>query len=43
MPFEGTNTSDNGDLALELTRAWSRCKVRLNFGKAHHGVLAMLL
>jgi hypothetical protein len=41
--FEGTHTSDDCDLALELTRTWSRCKVRLNPGEAHRGVLVMLL
>ena len=41
--YEGTNTSDNGDLTLELARAWSRFKVRLNPGEARRGVLVMFL
>lgn len=41
--FEGTHTSDDGDLTLEFARTWSRCKVRLDPGEAHHGVLVVLL
>lgn len=41
--LEGTNTSDNGNLALELARAWSRFKVRFDPGEAHRGVPVMLL